>query len=231
MKRSIERMIALALVAVAIAIAGCAGTPDAPRAVGEDAGSAPGPQPAVEAGRGDGPTVSPGAAQHFEAALALLRRGRLDDAAIAFEAMTVAYPDLAGPWLNLAIVRARDGRTDEAERALRAAIERNPRNPVAHDLLGQLYRGQGRFEEARDAYQSALRIDPDYAAAHLNLAILLDLYLQQLPQALAHYERYRRLGGDDRALVERWIADLRQRLAASGPADAVMHRNAPGEGP
>lgn len=228
MKRSIERMIALALVSVAITIAGCAGTPDAPRAGGEDAVAAPG----LESGRGDaGPIVSLGAAQHFEAALALLRRGRLDDAAIAFEAMTVAYPDLAGPWLNLAIVRAEGGRTDEAERALHAAIERNPRNPVAYDLLGQLYREEGRFDEARDAYQSALRIDPDYADAHLNLAILLDLYLQRLPQALAHYERYRRLGGGDQALVERWIADLRQRLAASGPADAVVHRNAPGEGP
>lgn len=221
MKRSIRRTITIAL--ALLALAGCAGSPDAPRAPADPAGGA------AATGRADGPIVSVPAAQHFEAALDLLRRGRLEDARVAFEAMTVAYPHLAGPWLNLAIVHARSGRPDEAERALRASIERNPENAIPHNLLGLLYREQGRFDDARDAYEAALRLDPDYADAHLNYAILLDLYLQQLPRAMAHYERYRRLGGGDQALVERWMADLRQRMSQvpDGAAGAVVRQNGP----
>lgn len=85
-------------------------------------------------------------------------------------------------------------------------------------MLGVLYRDAGRFEEARQAYERALAIDSSAADAHRNLGILYDLYLQEPRKALVHYELYRRHGGEDSAVVERWLADIRQRLAEGGQA-------------
>lgn len=210
---------------LALAIAGCAGAPSAPERGDATARPAAPPAPA-EAASGEA-TAARAAELHFAAALDLMRRERYDDAAVAFTAMTRAYPDLAGPYLNLGIIYARTDRAAEAERALRAAMERNPTSAVAYNLLGLLYREAGRFEEARRAYEGALAVDGSYADAHLNLAILHDLYLQRPESALVHYELYRRAGGED-AMLERWIADLRQRVAerrgsaaaAGGPAGA-----------
>lgn len=151
---------------------------------------------------------------HFDAALDLMRRGLDEEAATSFFAMSRAYPDFTAPLLNLAILRAKTGRTAEAESALLQALERDPRNVLAGNMLGVLYRDAGRFEEARQAYERMLAIDSSSADTHRNLGILYDLYLQEPRKALVHYELYRRHGGEDSAVVERWLADIRQRLAA-----------------
>lgn len=227
MKRYTElrRLVPWVLLAV---LAGCAGAPRAPAPQEVPRAAVPG---VADEGAG-APEIAAGAERHFAAALDLLRGGRFEEAGVAFTAMTRAYPALAGPYLNLGIIHARLGRPDEAEGALRASLERNPGSPVAYNLLGLLYRESGRFEEARRAYESALEIDANYADAHLNLAILNDLYLQRLETALAHYERYRQIEGGEDAMLERWIADLRQRLAAprDGAADAVSPGLSAGEG-
>lgn len=206
MKRCNERCLALLGL---LMLAGCAGAPPAPTPAPEPAASAPAERPAV-----------PSAAQtHYDVALDLMRRERYQEAAVALTAMTRNYPDLIGPYLNLAIAQERGGRGEDAELTLRAALERHPASALAYNQLGLLYRERGRFEEARRAYEQALAIDSDYADARLNLAILYDLYLQQPRMALAHYELYRRAGGDD-PMVERWLADLRQRLGQ--PAQAAQ---------
>ena len=79
--------------------------------------------------------------------------------------------------------------------------------------LGVSYRHAGKFTKAREAYETALAIDPNYADAHLNLGVLLDLYLGDNTLALVHYERYLALGGD--AAVGKWVADLKNRKPAS----------------
>ena len=54
-------------------------------------------------------------------------------------------------------------------------------------------------------------VDPNYAYAHLNIAILYDLYVSEPERALSHYQRYRELEPKEAATVTKWIADLQQR--------------------
>lgn len=73
---------------------------------------------------------------------------------------------------NLAAVLQALGRSDEAERAYRRAIELNPALAIAHSNLGALLLLQGRREEAETELQQALVHAPELADAHLNLGNL-----------------------------------------------------------
>lgn len=154
----------------------------------------------------------------FERALDMMQEKQYAEAVPTLEAMTQRYPGLAGPYLNLGIARMRLGQFDEAEAAVRRALEINPENAMAYNLLGLIHREVGRFQEAREDYERALKSDPLFADVHLNIAVLLDLYLGQPRIALQHYERYQEISGGEDKQVKLWIADLKQRLPAAAPA-------------
>jgi cellulose synthase operon protein C len=102
-----------------------------------------------------------------------------------------------------------EGSLDLAE--LRQAVQRRPQDAVGHNQLGIALRHKGQFDEAKVAYEQAIALAPNYATPVLNLAVLLDLYLQQPPQALTQYERYRALVPAQDAVVDKWIAELKSR--------------------
>lgn len=167
------------------------------------------------------PAAETGAADHAEArpdydkAVAALRAGNDEEAEALFTAFAQRYPALASPHTNLGIIHYRRGRITEAEQSFKRAIELHAQDAVAWNYLGMIHRSRGRFMDARDAYRHALSARPDYAYAHLNLAILYELYLVDLAEALAHYREYQRFAPDDDARVAAWLSDIEQRLRAA----------------
>jgi tetratricopeptide (TPR) repeat protein len=103
-------------------------------------------------------------------------------------------------------------RNEEAREMLLAVLQLDPTNPAGLNRLGIAERRLGRFAEARAAYERAIAADPAYAQPERNLAVLLDLYLGEPAQALAHYERYQLLSGDVDPQVAAWLVELRTRL-------------------
>ena len=89
-------------------------------------------------------------------------------------------------------------------------------------------RAQGRFSDARAAYQQAIAADAAYAPAQRNLAVLLDLYLNDPAAALEAMERYQQLAGGDDKQVNGWLAELKRRAAprAAAPADGAAAASA-----
>ncbi len=199
MKRSTNYCIAAIGVVLSLSLGGCGSAPSRQAAV-------PVPVEPVAPVLLDEQTRS-----DFSLATSALAAGRLEEAERMLVALTVAHPDLYGPYANLGIVYAREGNVESAEKALQKAITLKPGAVETYNQLGILYRNAGRFEDARKAYERALEIDPKYANAQLNIGILYDLYLLDYKNAAKHYKRYQRLVPEKDEEVSMWIADLKRR--------------------
>jgi len=150
----------------------------------------------------------------YEQAASAMAAGDYVDAELRFKEFLLQYPDYPGAYVNLAIIHANNENSAAAQSALDAALALNPNHPAALNQLGMLLRRNGNFLEAEAAYLKAVTVSPDYALAHYNLGVLNELYLQRLDEALRHFETYQALVGVDEQ-VEKWIADLRRRVAAN----------------
>ena len=156
--------------------------------------------------------VEPQARAEYTLAIQALKSGQDSDAIRRFTEMTQKYPKLAGPFVNLGLLYIKQHKYDEAKQALLQATVVRPDDPIAYNHLGVAYRELGDFQQAQQAYEQALKLKPDYADAHLNIGILYDIYLNDLSQALAHYEKYQSLNSKPDDKVEKWIVDLKRRV-------------------
>ncbi|WP_375177773.1 tetratricopeptide repeat protein [Marinobacter mobilis] len=147
----------------------------------------------------------------FRAAQALLDAEQYRDARIAFRQMTRDYPTLSGPWVKLGEIADKREYLEKAEEAYRKAIEVNPDNINAYLALALHLRRKGSFAAAEQAYIDVLTLWKDCPPAHLNLAILYDLYLNRPELAQPHYEAYDFLTGGDNPEVENWLVEVRRR--------------------
>ncbi|MGI9234410.1 MAG: tetratricopeptide repeat protein [Woeseiaceae bacterium] len=159
-------------------------------------------------------SVPPQVQTLYEQAVASMAGGDYVDAELRFKEFVLQYPDYPGAYVNLAIIHGNNDNNEAARSVLDAALALNPNHPAALNQMGMLLRKNGKFLEAEAAYLKAVTVSPDYALAHYNLGVLNELYLQRLDIALQNFEDYQALVGEDKQ-VEKWIADLKRRVAAS----------------
>ncbi len=151
----------------------------------------------------------------YDAALAAMRSENWLQAELELQALIEDEPGFPGPYVNLALIYERDGRRREARQALEQALAIAPGFPPANNELGRILREEGDFSGAELAYGRALSSDPFNAIAHLNLGILLDIYLRRPADALDHYNQYQATRSEPDETVSRWIVDLERRAAAA----------------
>ena len=60
----------------------------------------------------------------------------------------------------------------------------------------------------------AISHNSDYANAHLNIAVLFDIYLYDLDRAMQHYKMYQSLTNASDELVGKWVVDLERQISA-----------------
>lgn len=148
----------------------------------------------------------------FDRALTEMKKGNLDAALTQFRQLSNQYPALAGPVVNQAILLRKKGQLDAAHELLQNGLLTHGRNPYYLNLLGIYSREKGQFKKARTSYESAIRIDPRYARAHYNLAVLADLYLHDPALALGEFQTYQGLLAEPDPKVAGWIKEIERRL-------------------
>lgn len=134
-----------------------------------------------------------------------------DNAARA-ESRQVHSPEQAKVWAEQGRSALASNNPGAAIEAFRKAVALDPANAPSVNNLALLLQAEQRFAEAADVLQQGLAVLPDVAELHYNLAVISELYLLDLDQALNHYQRYRALTPEEDPKVAGWVADLERRL-------------------
>ncbi|HEY7928820.1 MAG TPA: tetratricopeptide repeat protein [Steroidobacteraceae bacterium] len=185
------------------------------------------------AARAAAPAIAPPSAAalaDFQHVTDLANAGRDTDAQLELEQFELRYPGYPTALIDLGLLARRDGKLDQSETSLRHAAQIDAFNPLVWNELGVTLRDEGKFKDAHAAYIQALALDPDYAPGHRNLGVLLDLYQGDAVAAMAQFQRYKQLTGEDKP-VSTWLADLRRRTGAHGASPAAAPSAAPAAPP
>ena len=175
---------------------------------------APEPATATAAEGANQAAVDNPAQNQYERALRSLQNDKTDEAISHFEQVIALNPSFALAHTNLGLLHLQKGDLEQAKKSFENAINQDKSDAIAYTHLAVIQRQQGAFEEARQNYERAIDSDADYANAYLNYGILLDIYLQDFPQALRQYEIYQKLADKPDETVDKWIIDLKRRLKA-----------------
>ena len=108
------------------------------------------------------------------------------DAAVRAEPENAGLLVLKGTAMQLA------GRTDEAERSFKRAVEIDPGQVAAYERLAGLYGASGRVDDAIGAYEQAVEARPEEARLHHFLGILYEMNGQRDLAAERYEEAIRR---------------------------------------
>ena len=104
--------------------------------------------------------------------LAELEDGDLDAATKSLQRAVLFGADHSESHFNLALVDERRGMLVDAEHETLAALQLDPQQPDARNLLGVIYAQEGKAESASRVWHELVRDVPEYEPALANLAIL-----------------------------------------------------------
>ncbi len=174
-------------------------------------------------------------------ALALANLGSVEyqlkdfDAAVEHLGKAVRQrPNLAQTWLTLGMVHYQRDEQLLALSAVSRAVAEKPDDPRSHNYLAAITKALGWLGASEAELQKALDLDPAYAEAHFNLALL---YLERRPPATElanrHYLKAIELGSPRDSLVEKQLNEAESgesnKESAAKPAEDTPSKD-PGAG-
>jgi putative PEP-CTERM system TPR-repeat lipoprotein len=127
------------------------------------------------------------AALRTQLAITHLAAGETTQAVAELESAVELDQGLVQADILLVLAQLRDGKAEEAVADARRLTERQPDDPLAHNLLGAALLAHRDPTAARAAFEAALRAGPTFAPAALNLA-QLDLREGKTAAAKARFE-------------------------------------------
>jgi Tfp pilus assembly protein PilF len=137
------------------------------------------------------------------------RQGKLTAAQLALEKAIGVDPNDAFSLTTLGAVMIEQSRIQDAINYLERANESRGDDPITLNYLGVASSQLGQFGKAEQSLRRAITVDPGYAEAHFNLAVI---YATAKPPSIAlakrHYEKALELGaGPDTRLASMLQAD------------------------
>jgi tetratricopeptide (TPR) repeat protein len=146
----------------------------------------------------------------YKKAITLLNNNKLDAAKKILLQFKSERPELAGPHANLAVIALKNNDPEKALELVKIALTKNPKLPQALNLLAYLEQVSGEIRSAEKHYKEAIENKKDYAIAHYNIALLYDVYLQDVESAISHYQHYLKLIGNKDKNTADWLEQLKR---------------------
>jgi Flp pilus assembly protein TadD/predicted nucleic acid-binding Zn-ribbon protein len=142
-------------------------------------------------------------------AVTQIQSGKLSAAQVALEKAVALKPDDVFASVNLGNVYCRQGRFDDSIAILNRSLQADSKNPVANNFLAIALGKKGDTAKAEESFRASLAINPNYANAHFNLAVM---YANAEPPSLQlakkHYEKAKNLGAEPDSVLERRLAQI-----------------------
>ena len=160
-------------------------------------------------------TISDADRYQYRQAITALNANELDSAESLLKGFIAKKPELAGPLANLGLVFYKQGKMQLAEQTLQQALEKNSTQAHALNLLGQIEYQKGNAAMAEEYYKKAIESRPDYANAYYNLALLYDIFYQDIPKAVSNYQRYMALTDNKDQQTANWLEQLQNSLKSN----------------
>ncbi len=157
--------------------------------------------------------VSPADREKYKIGLIALSNNDASKAERIFNDLLEDQPELAGPYTNLALIQFKKNNYALALELVNKALQRNSEQAQAYQLRAQIFVTKGRINDAKKDYIKAIELKPGYINAHYNLALLYDIYLQEITLAIKHYETYLSLSKKPDEATQEWVNHLRGALA------------------
>ncbi|MDR2784736.1 MAG: tetratricopeptide repeat protein [Treponema sp.] len=105
----------------------------------------------------------------LQSGISLAQAGKLEEAAVEFNALLAGNSQDTDALNNLAIVYRRQGKSQDALGALLEAIDIDPTKAEFQYNLGKVYKQLGNFKSAAMAYAKAVENEPSLVPAYINL--------------------------------------------------------------
>jgi len=99
--------------------------------------------------------------------------GRVTEAATCYEQAAARFPTEAEPWRRLGDMALDGGQEDAAAKDYQAAVQRAPGRTDLLLKLGNAYAAGTNYLAAIGTYRQILKLEPDNAGVHYNLAVML----------------------------------------------------------
>ena len=165
------------------------------------------PQTTQQAG-----TLPPDELENYLYAIQLIDKQDYESAEKILLKLSKRNPSVAGVWANLAIAHYHQNETGDAEAAAKRAYELNGNDAEILNLMGLLAVKRGEFKTAEAHYKKAIELKSEFANAHYNLALLFDIYYQDIALAYQYYNRYLSLVGEQDKETADWVEQLKYSL-------------------
>jgi tetratricopeptide (TPR) repeat protein len=123
---------------------------------------------------------------------------------------------VADAYCNLGIIESQSGNTTKAFDCFTTALKHDPRHSEAHYNLANLYFELNDFRLAQIHYQMAGEVDPSFANAFFNLALVQSIN-KDFTAAIGALTQYQALvSGNEARDVEEMLRSLKTSLATAG---------------
>lgn len=152
----------------------------------------------------------------YREAMSQITAGTPNKAKQSLQKLTQSNPGHFGSWINLATVSYNEKNLQEASMALEHAKAIDPNPAEIYNLAGLINVEKGEYNDAEKNYTAAITRNNNYAAAHYNLALLYDLYYQDMENAVIHYEKYLSLSDNTDKATSSWVNELKQKMKRKG---------------
>jgi tetratricopeptide (TPR) repeat protein len=148
----------------------------------------------------------------YTEALNALEAKKYSQASDALIRIMANNPGFIEGWANLALAQLRKGDIPQARQSANNALQLEPQSAPLENLSGLISLEEGAYKAAEQHYARALQLNPNLANAHYNLALLNDIYYQNIAKAIQHYERYLALINNADPDTEAWVEELKRNL-------------------